>query len=134
MRRFTIILVLSLLAASCGDDNGGPSLAGDWTGTEVGGDTAAWTFVFDATALSAASAGTEVYEGTYIAHPDENPMRLEFAVAESVFSPFVGETALAIYRFDGDTLILASNEPGVAETPTGFTPGGGTRVWELSNE
>ncbi len=134
MRRFAIILVISLLAGSCGDDNGGPSLAGDWTGTEVGGDGGEWTFVFDAPAASAASAGTEVYEGTYIAHPDENPMRLELTVTESVFPPFVGETALLIYRFDGDSLILASNEPGIAETPTGFTPGGGTRVWELSHE
>jgi DNA-binding response OmpR family regulator len=31
-------------------------------------------------------------------------------------------------------LILASNEPGVADTPTGFSPGGGTRVWELTQQ
>lgn len=134
MRRSAIVLVVVLLAGSCADDTEEPSLAGEWIGTEVGGDAGEWTFVFGATAVSAASSGTEVYEGTYIAYSDENPMRLELLVAESVFPPYVGETALAIYRLDGNTLILASNEPGVANVPTGFTPGDGTRVWELSNE
>jgi hypothetical protein len=61
-------------------------------------------------------------------------MRLDILITDSLYPPFVGETALAIYRFDGDTLILASSEPGVAEAPTGIIPIGGTRVWELENE
>lgn len=136
MRRFVPILILigSFLAGSCGDNTDGPSLSGAWIGNEIGGDEGEWTFVFDANVASATSAGSEVYEGSYVAYPDENPMRLDMLITESLYTPFVGQTALAIYRFDGDTLILASNEPGVAEPPTGFTPTGGTRVWELESD
>ena len=55
-------------------------------------------------------------------------------ITESMFPPFVGETAHLIYRFDGAKLVLASAEPGSADTPTGFVPGGGIRVWELSRQ
>jgi uncharacterized protein (TIGR03067 family) len=133
MRRTAIVLVVLLLAASCGDD-GGPSLVGVWTGTEVGGDAGQWTLVIDETDASLASAGTEVYEGAYVAFPDENPKRMEFVIASSAFPEYVGETARSIYRFDGETLIIASNAPGVADTPTGFVPDGATRVWELTRQ
>lgn len=111
-----------------------PSLAGVWTGTEVGRATGPWVFAFDERSVSVVSSGAEVYEGTYVAFPDEDPKRMEFAVTGSIFPDYVGETARAIYAFDGTTLILASNEPGVADTPTGFSPGGGARVWELTQQ
>lgn len=133
MRRSAAILFVLLLAGSCGDDSG-PSLVGVWTGAEVGGGEAEWTFVIDETDLSAVSAGTEVYEGTYATYPDEDPTRMEFTVTDSMFPQYVGETALAIYSLDDTTLILASNEPGVADTPTGFVAGGGRRVWELEKQ
>ena len=74
------------------------------------------------------------YDATYLAFPNEDPKRMESTITESLFPPFVGLTAHAIYEFDGATLIFASNEPGVAETPTEFVPGGGTRVWELTKQ
>jgi hypothetical protein len=131
MSRIAIALVALLFVASCGDD-GGPSLVGVWTGTEVSGGAAEWTFVLDEEDVSVASSGDEVYEGTYITYPDEDPKRMVFAVTESMFPEYVGESAYAIYRFDSETLIIASNEPGVADAPTGFVPDGLTRVWELT--
>ena len=80
------------------------------------------------------SEGTEIYDATFLAFPDEDPKRMETTITESLFPPFVGLTAHTIYEFDGETLIFASNEPGVAETPTQFVPGGGTRVWELTKQ
>ena len=133
VRRIAIALVALSFVASCGDD-GGPALDGVWTGTEVGGDAGEWTFVLDETDASVSSAGDEVYEGSYMAYPDEDPMRMEFVITESVFAEFVGETARSIYQFDGDTLFIASNAPGIPETPTGFVPDGATRVWELTKQ
>lgn len=133
MRRVVIVLAVLLGTASCGNGDG-PSLPGVWTGIEVGGAPQEWTFTFDATAASAASEATEVYAATYVAFPDEDPKRMEITITESAYPPFVGLTALVIYKFDGATLTLASNEPGVADTPTGFDPGGGTRVWELTRK
>jgi len=132
MRQVVIVLAMFLLAASCGNDD--PSLTGVWIGIEVGGAGEQWTFTFDATNASAASEGTEIYDATYLAFPDENPKRMETTITASAFAPFVGLTAHSIYEFDGETLIFASNEPGVAETPTQFVPGGGTRVWELTKK
>lgn len=133
MRQIVIVLALCLMAASCGNDDD-PSLTGVWIGTEVDGEGEQWTFTFDATDASAASEGTEIYIATYLAFPDEDPKRMETTITESLFAPFVGQTAHAIYEFDGETLIFASNEPGIAETPTRFVPGGGTRVWELTKQ
>lgn len=133
MRQIVIVLAMFLMAASCGNDDD-PSLTGVWIGIEVGGAAEQWTFTFDATDASAVSDGTEIYDATYLAFPDEDPKRMETTITESLFPPFVGLTAHAIYEFDGETLIFASNEPGIAETPTQFVPGGGTRVWELTKQ
>lgn len=133
MHRAVIVLAMLLITASCGNGDG-PSLAGVWTGTELGGRHEEWTFTFDATDASAESDGTEIYTATYVAFPDDDPKRMELTITESAYPPFVGLTALAIYQFDGATLTIASNEPGVADTPTGFDPGGGTRVWELTGQ
>jgi hypothetical protein len=133
MRRIVIVLAMLLVAASCGNDDD-PSLTGVWVGTEVGGAAEEWTFTFDATDASAVSEGTEIYDATYVAFLDEDPKRMESTITESLFPPFVGLTAQAIYKFDGPTLIFASNEPGTAETPFQFVPGGGTRVWELTKQ
>lgn len=131
MRRMVIVVVMLMAAAACGDEPE-PTLMGVWTGTEVGAAvTEEWTFTFSTTGASVSSDGTEIYEATYIALPDEDPKRIETTITDSSFPPFVGLTAHAIYEFDGATLILASNEPGVAVAPTAFVPGGGTRVWEL---
>jgi uncharacterized protein (TIGR03067 family) len=133
MRRVVIVLAMLLAAASCGNSDD-PSLTGVWTGTEVGGTSEEWTFTIDAADFSAESEGTEIYKGTYVAFADEDPKRMESTITESLFPPFVGLTALAIYEFDGTTLILASNEPGIADVPTEFVPGGGTRVWEFTKQ
>jgi uncharacterized protein (TIGR03067 family) len=133
MRRIVIVLAVLLAAASCGNGDDS-SLTGVWIGIEVGGTPEEWTFTFDATDVSAASESTEIYEGTYLAFPDEDPKRMESTITESLFAPFVGLTALMIYKFDGSTLILASNEPGIVDEPTEFVPGAGTRVWELAKQ
>ena len=92
VRRIAIVLALFLIAVSCGDDDGGASLIGVWTGAEIGGGAEEWTFTFDATESSVAAEGTEVYRGTYVVHRDENPKQLEFTVTESNFPEYVGET------------------------------------------
>lgn len=140
VRRIVIVFAMLLVAASCGNDDDptltddDPTLTGVWLGTELGGTGEEWTFTFDVTDASVTSDGTELYEATYITFPDENPKRIDITITDSSFPPFVGLIARAIYEFDGDTLILASNEPGVVDTPTVFVPGGGTRVWELAKQ
>lgn len=133
MRRTAMVLAVLLFAVSCGGD-GGPSLIGVWVGTEVSGGAEEWVFTFGTTDSSAAAAGTEIYEGTYVAYADEDPKRMDYTITESTFPQYVGERSNAIYRFDGDTLLFAANEPGVPDTPTDFVPGGGTRVWELTRQ
>ena len=130
MRQMVIVVVL-LVAGACGSE-AEPTLMGVWTGTEMGAVvTEEWTFTFTATGASVSSDGEEIYEATYVALPDQDPKAMEIMITDSSYPPFVGLTAPAIYEVDDTTLILASNEPGVAEVPTGFVASGGTRVWEL---
>lgn len=133
LRRVAVVLAVFLLTVSCGGESG-PSLVGVWVGTETGGGGEQWTFTFNATDFSAESAGVELYQGTYDAFANEDPKRMVSTITGSKFPQFVGESPNTIYRLDGDTLILAANEPGVPETPAGFDPGGGTRVWELTRQ
>ena len=117
--------------------DGGPgspesSLIGTWTGTEVGGGSTEWTWTFTATTASVSSSGSEVYQATYVAYPDEDPKRVALTI--SAPAEYVGETSRAIYRFDGATLTLAANAPGVSDTPTSFTRGGGARVFERTKQ
>ena len=130
MRQMVIVVVL-LVAAACGGD-AEPTLVGVWTGTEVGAAvTEEWTFTFTETGATVSSDGMEIYAATYVARPDQDPKAMEIKISDSSYPPFIGLTAEAIYEVDGTTLVLASNEPGVAEVPTGFVANGGTRVWEL---
>ena len=133
MRQMVIVVVL-LVAAACGGD-AEPSLVGVWTGTEVGAAvTEEWTFTFTETGATVSSDGTEIYAATYVARPGQDPKAMEIMIIDSSYPPFIDLTAQAIYEVDGTTLILASNEPGVAEVPTGFVANGGTRVWELVSQ
>jgi uncharacterized protein (TIGR03067 family) len=142
-RNVFLVVILALVTAciGCGNGNGGngdggggdESLVGTWSGTEVGGSTA-WTFVFTATTMEAQTAGMEVYQGTYTANPDVDPKEITAKITSSSFPEYIGETTYAIYKIEGNLLIFAGNEPGDPSRPTSFTPGGVTRVFELTKQ
>jgi uncharacterized protein (TIGR03067 family) len=90
-----------------------------------------WTFVFHETTAEVSIDGQEVYRGNYTAYPEEDPKRCKFEITSSSISQYVGKTSHGIYKIEGDQLTIAANEPGVEDKPSSFTPGDGTRVWEL---
>ncbi len=132
---FVVIAIFIFTACNTGENGGGgdPALVGTWIGTEVGHFTT-WTMVFQETTVVASTDGQEVYRGNYTAYPEEDPKRFKFEITSSSISQYVGKTSHGIYKIEGDQLTIASNEPGVNDTPTSFTPGGGTRVFELTKQ
>ena len=132
---FVLVVVAIFIFASCDNNGGGgdPAIVGIWIGTEVGPFTS-WTMVFHETTVVASTDGQEAYRGNYTAYPEEDPKRFEYKITSSSITQYVGKTAHGIYKIEGDQLTIASNEPGVPDTPTSFTPGGGTRVFELTKQ
>jgi len=108
-------------------------LIGTWTGTEDTG--AMYTFVFDAGSWSMTDdAGAEWCEGTYTYNDNADPGLLDLYVTDSAYPQFIGQTALYIYKIEGDTLTLTGSDPGSDYRPSGFSEGGATRTFVVVNE
>ena len=132
---FVLVVAAIFIFASCETNGGGgdPAVVGTWVGTEVGHFTI-WTMVFHETTVDVIEDDQVVYRGIYYAYPEEAPKRCEFKITSSSIPQYVGETAHGIYKIEVEQLTIASNEPGVPNTPTSFTPGGGTRVFVLTKQ
>jgi uncharacterized protein (TIGR03067 family) len=134
---FTFALIAGLIG--CGGSSEGPEPGGDdnllgtWVGTEIGG-SAVWSFTFNATSATVTTDSVEAYTGTWSATPTADPKQLSLKITQCDYPAYVGQTSKAIYKIESDLLTFAGNEPGVAATPTSFTPGGGTRVFELTKQ
>ena len=101
-------------------------LQGTWIGKEIGADS-------DSTA-SLVIAGHDLeyrgsnpndwYKGTFTLREGTNPRQCVFAVKDCASPDYVGKTSNAIYRLENGTLMIAGNEPGNPDVPSGFeTPG-----------
>jgi uncharacterized protein (TIGR03067 family) len=66
----------------------------------------------------------EWYKATYTLHEDTNPKQLVAVITECPFPQYVGKTANAIYKLDGNTLTIGSLDPGNPKSPTSFTDAG----------
>jgi len=59
-------------------------------------------------------------KGTFTLRESTHPRQLSGTITEAPDPDYVGKTIHAIYRFEGDTLIIAGNEPGDPEVPSSF--------------
>lgn len=131
---FVAIAIFIFPACDTGKNGGGGDparghLDRDWSGAFYNLDDG-----ISRNHVVASTDGQEVYRGNYTAYPEEDPKRFKFEITSSSISQYVGKTSHGIYKIEGDQLTIASNEPGVNDTPTSFTPGGGTRVFELTKQ
>ncbi|MBW1809798.1 MAG: hypothetical protein JRJ87_16500 [Deltaproteobacteria bacterium] len=135
---FTFALIAGLTCFGCGsssepDPGGDDNLIGTWVGTEIGG-SAVWSFTFNTSSATVTTDSVEAYTGNWTATPTADPKQLSLKITACDYAEYVGKTSKAIYKIDADVLTFAGNEPGVAATPTSFTSGGGTRVFELTKQ
>ena len=59
-------------------------------------------------------------KGTFTLREDTNPRQLIAVVGDCHLPQFIGKTVMAIYRVEGDTLLMTWNAPGKAEAPSAF--------------
>jgi hypothetical protein len=130
MRSATLVALLALWAAGCGDDGGEdvPALVGDWLAP--GSETeCAYGVSFEADGtyaeamacqLSDGSIGVEAYAGTYTATGEEATIHQTHGTCD------VGpNTVSLVYAVDGDTLQIGSGSVAkvLERAPDEDTPG-----------
>ena len=136
MSKTTIyILIITLLAIwSCDNEPTGNSseteMQGIWIGYELEGGNDEWTYDVNEDVLDiSASISQEWYKGTISLNTNAVPKQIDYFITDSYFNEAIDETALGIYKIEGDTLTFAANAPGNPERPTSYLAENGARVY-----
>ncbi len=62
----------------------------------------------------------EWYKATFTLREDTQPKQLVVVITDCSFPQYVGKTAHAIFKIEGEKLTMAANEPGNPKTPASF--------------
>ena len=109
-------------------------LQGTWVGTEIGNNQGQWTFIISGTKIDAKGPEPEAYSGTLKLNAEVEPKQADLVIEKCEFEEYVGTTALAIYKIEGDKFTMAGNEPGSTVRPAIFKGGDGTRVFVFTKQ
>jgi uncharacterized protein (TIGR03067 family) len=108
------------------------ALEGTWTGYEING-LPGWTAIVSGKSLEVYSPYIEWYKGTFTIMENAEPKEIDYKITQSFYSPYIGETALGIYKIEGKTLTMCFSEPSHTPRPSSFTPYGDVhRCYNLS--
>lgn len=107
-------------------------LEGTWVGTADGEYGGEWTFVISKDRVEAKGPESEYYAGTVSLNTKTNPKQADFKIDKCSMPQYVGETALGIFKLDGNKLTLAASEPGSMSRPAYLESGGGARLFSLT--
>jgi uncharacterized protein (TIGR03067 family) len=111
---------------------GGMELEGTWVGTADGEYGGEWTFIFSKNKVEAKGPQSEYYSGTFTLNTKTNPKQADFKIDKCSMSQYVGETALGIYKLEGNKLTMAASEPGSFSRPSYLESGSGARLFSLT--
>jgi len=112
----------------------GSELEGTWVGADAGGYGGQWTFVISKGKVEVKGPESEYYAGTMKLNNKTNPKQLDFKIEKCSLPEYVGETALSIYKLEGNKLTLAASEPGSIYRPTFFDSTGGVMLFSLTKK
>ena len=104
------IAVLSICGCDSKTDNAKvlsdiDKLQGTWIGTEIGGGGGDWTFVITGDKIDVKGPDPQAYSGTLKLNPDTEPKQADFVIEKCAHEPYIGTTALSIYKIEGDKLV-----------------------------
>ncbi len=89
---------------------------GDWQSYQGGAKF--WTIRFEHDTFHAELSADDWYEGKTEIRPEASPAEIDINIRDCRCS-YRGETSKAIYRWEGDSIILAAPRPG-APRPSSF--------------
>jgi len=110
----------------------GSELNGTWVGTDAAGYGDEWTFVISKGKVEVKGPESAFYSGTVTLNTGTNPKQAEFKIEKCSLPEYVGETALSIYKLEGNKLTLAASEPGSINRPAFFDSTGGVMLFSLT--
>jgi uncharacterized protein (TIGR03067 family) len=121
--RFVSIVAL-LGAAGCATlhQSESAALQGTWKGQEIGGNTEGSRYlIISGNMIEFQGANNDDWcRGTFTLREDTNPRQIVGTVTQCHSPRYIGKTARAIYRVEGDTLTVTGYDPGNPEVPSGF--------------
>jgi len=110
----------------------GTELEGTWVGSDAGSYGDAWTFVISKGKVEVKGPESAFYSGTITLNDKTNPKQAEFKIERCSMPEYAGETALSIYKLEGNNLTLATSEPGSISRPAYFDSTGGVMLFSLT--
>ncbi|MGA3163081.1 MAG: hypothetical protein ABSD77_02625 [Verrucomicrobiota bacterium] len=98
------------------------TLQGTWKGHEIAGNTEGSRYlIISGNAIEFQGVNSDDWcKGTFTIREDTNPRQIVGTVTECHMHKYVGKTAYAIYRLEGDTLTVTGYEPGTPNVPSDF--------------
>ncbi len=89
-------------------------IQGTWKGQEIGGNTEGSRYlIFSGNTIEFQGANNDDWcRGTFTLREDTNPRQIVGTVTECHGHEYIGKTAYAIYRLEGDTLTVTGFDPG----------------------
>jgi uncharacterized protein (TIGR03067 family) len=91
-------------------------LQGTWQAYDYSAQTKTWLMRFDGRHFRAQAGEDDWYEGRIEIREGDGPAQIDFAIEECRCS-YKGMTSEAIYRWDGDSLVVAAPRPGAPRPP-----------------
>jgi uncharacterized protein (TIGR03067 family) len=121
---FFVFLFLSLFLSSCSRC---PELEGSWVGCQARSPLIEWWFTVEDNHFSLVREDSGLwYRGLIRLNLNCRLKKIDMIIRDTSIPALKGKTALGIFEIDGDTLTIASSEPGGQFRPRSFDEPGMT--------
>ena len=111
----------------------GDELEGTWVGT-AGDGYGEWMFLISGGKVEVKGPNSEYYAGTVKLNTEAKPKQADFRINKCSQPMYEGETALSIYKLEGNKLTLVASEPGSMSRPYYLGSSGDVMVFSLTRK
>ena len=135
MKTLTVFYLLIAFAILLTTTSMAKNLDGTWKGSQVGGDSGEWTFVFADSQLTVFGPNSgEYYKMNVKFFEDDKYKKVKAEFVDASDPSVTGLSSTAIYKLEDGILTIAASEPGYSSAPKSFDAKWGVYVFKLSKE